>query len=392
MELTTRQKTTRGTRSGSLHSAPMAEHPAPMAEHPAPVTGPPASRRRKARDGAASRRLVRILVAVVVALLVLVTLLIGMLVSSGDGNRASSTTTTTAERATTGSAPVTTAPPRSDPSTGPSRTIQTPHGTVEVTEVTMQEGIIERQYLLYRPADGPGADPAERRMPAVMALHGLGVDRYDIPATAPWADAVAEDRFVAVFPQGVLNSWNLGPCCPPASLGGVDDVGFLGRVLDQVRARPDVDPDRVYLTGFSNGGMMAIELACQRSDDIAAIAPVAATNVTGCAPSRPTSMLQLHGDPDDTVPYDGSPSLSQVLSSEPFPAVPASAAAWATASGCAPGPTRVDDGDGVRVDRWSGCPKGTAVELITYPGNGHGWPTTPVDGLEEILDFFDVDS
>jgi len=225
-----------------------------------------------------------------------------------------------------------------------------------------------------------------------MALHGLGGDRFGMASAAPWAEDVAEDGFVAVFPQGALASWNLGPCCPPASLASVDDVGFLGRVLDQVRARADVDPSRIYMTGISNGGMMAIQFACERSSEIAAVAPVAATNVTGCAPDRPMSMLHLHGNPDDTVPYDGSPSLSQALSSEPFPAVPASVAAWATASGCASGPVRSEEGGGVTLDRWSDCPRGIRVELLTYPGNGHSWPTKPIDGLEEILDFFDIDS
>lgn len=361
MELTIRQKTAMTAYGWSLEFARMPEQ---------------------------GKRLVWSLGATIAVLLVAVALLIGLLLRS-DAEQGATPTTRERDPASTSTTTRSTTPTTDGgaPTSGPVATIRTRHGPVAATDVTMQEGIIERQYLLYRPERAS----EDRRLPVVVALHGLGADRYAMASSAPWAEAVAEDGFVAVFPQGVLNSWNLGPCCPPASLAGVDDIGFLGRVLDEVRGRPDVDPSRLYLTGFSNGGMMAIQLACERSNDVIAVAPVAATNVTGCSPSRPMSLLQLHGDPDDTVPYDGSPSLSQVLSSEPFPAVPASAAAWAHDSSCTAGPERTAEDDGVRVDRWTGCPAGIVVELITYPGIGHNWPTKPVDGLDEILGSFGID-
>ncbi|UDY34830.1 alpha/beta hydrolase family esterase [Dermatobacter hominis] len=322
-----------------------------------------------------------ILGGVIAVLAVVVVVLAVLLLRSGDDEP---TSTTSPGRPTT-SAPSTSQP--GQPSS-PTSTTSTPEGPVSFQDVTMQEGIVQRQYLVLRPADAPADEP----LPAVLVVHGLGVDRFAMASVAPWAEAVARDGFVAVFPQGVLDSWNLGPCCPPASLAGVDDVGFLGRVIDQVVARPDVDPDRLYLTGFSNGGMMVYELACARTEDFAAVAPMAATNITGCTPSRPISLLHMHGDPDPTVPYDGSPSLSQALSAKPFPAVPSTVAAWARADGCDAEPDRTDEGDGVTVDEWPGCPEGIQVELITYPGNGHNWPSEPLDGLDELLRFFDLQS
>ena len=318
----------------------------------------------------------------VITVLVVVVVVRGVLLArSGDDEP---TSTTSPSRSTT-SAPSTTA---GQQPASPTSTTSTPEGTVSFQDVTMQEGIVQRQYLVIRPADEPLDEP----LPTVMVLHGLGVDRFAMASVAPWAEAVARDHFVAVFPQGVLDSWNLGPCCPPASLAGVDDLGFLGRVIAQVVARPAVAPARRDLAGFSNGGMMVYELACARTDDFAAVAPMAATIITGCTPSRPISLLHMHGDPDPTVPYDGSPSLSQALSSKPFPAVPSTVAAWARADGCDAEPDRTDDRGGVTVDEWPGCPKGIQVELITYPGNGHNWPTEPLDGLDELLRFFDLQS
>jgi polyhydroxybutyrate depolymerase len=213
-----------------------------------------------------------------------------------------------------------------------------------------------------------------------------------ISKTADWAAAVARDGFIAVFPQGMLNSWNAGPCCPPASLANVDDVGFLDRVVAEVVARPDVDRRRLYLTGFSNGGIMTYTMACARPRMFAAVAPIAGTNLSGCSPSVPVSLLHMHGDPDPTVPYDGAVTLSQLLSSADFPPVPDSVAAWAEADGCDPTPTTTEAPGPVSTRRWNGCAKGTEVELITYPGNGHAWPTQPVDGLAELLRFFDLQS
>lgn len=322
------------------------------------------------------------ILGVAVAVLVLVVAVLGILLARSGDDGTDGPDATSAERPPTSDATTTTVEGAIPPV--PTSTTPTPAGPVSFQDVTMQDGIIQRQYLVLRPADAPLDEP----LPAVMVLHGLGVDRFGMVAVAPWAEAVARDGFVAVFPQGVLSSWNVGPCCPPASLGGVDDVGFLARVVDQVRARPDVDPDRLYLTGFSNGGIMAYSLACARTADFAAVAPMAAVNLTGCTPSQPISLLHLHGDPDPTVPYDGSATLSQLLSSEPFPAVPPTVAAWAEADGCDAEPTQTDEGDGVMLSEWSGCPAGIEVELLTYPGNGHAWPTEPLDGLDAVLSFF----
>ena len=209
-------------------------------------------------------------------------------------------------------------------------------------------------------------------------------------AAAPWDEAVNADRFIAVFPQGTLNSWNAGPCCPPSNLIGTDDLSFLDQVVAEVKKRPDVDPDRLYLTGFSNGGIMTYAEICARPDLFKKAAPMAGTNLTGCAPKKPISLLHMHGNPDPVVPYDGQFVLSQLIVSAKFPPVPQSVAAWAAADGCGTDPKITKPTSGVERRLWSDCRDGTEVELLTYPGNGHSWPTKPVDGLDEMLRFFDI--
>jgi polyhydroxybutyrate depolymerase len=320
-----------------------------------------------------------ILVAAVVALLAVVGVLVALLAVQRSGDDASPTTTAAPVRSTTSTVPT-------GGSTG--ATVKGFPDSVRVEDRTFQEGIIQRQYLVMVPA-GVGAGTAQK-LPVVMMLHGLGFDRNAIARSADWAGAVARDRFIAVFPQGVLDSWNAGPCCPPANLTGVDDVAFLDRVIAEVQRRPDADPKRLYLTGFSNGGIMTYTMACARPGKFTAVAPIAGTNLSGCAPKEPVSLLHMHGNPDPTVPYDGQVTLSQILSSADFPPVPDSVAAWAKATGCDGTPATTEAPGPVTTERWTKCPKGVEVELITYPGNGHTWPTGPVDGLDELLRFFDL--
>lgn len=309
--------------------------------------------------------------AVAAAAVALAVVIVALLLDGDDTTEVGPTTTGAPSSSTT-----TTRPGASGPS-----------ADVDVEDVMMQEGIIQRHYLVISPKD---VDEDER-LPVVMVLHGLGFDRHAIAAAAEWDDAVEDDRFIAVFPQGVLNSWNAGPCCPPASLTGVDDVAFLDRVVAQLEERPDVDPKRIYLTGYSNGGIMTYAEACARPGVFAKVAPMSGSNLMGCVPKEPVSLMHTHGDPDEVVPYDGRATLSQILASADFPDVPASVAAWAEADGCDPEPrvTETDGGEVVR-QRWGGCDRGVTVELVTYPGNGHSWPTSPFDGLDALLRFFDI--
>jgi polyhydroxybutyrate depolymerase len=320
-----------------------------------------------------TRRIAAIVAAVVLAGAVAAAAGFAVGRATRDDGAGTTTTTPTAE------------PPASSTTAG-----QTPAGRPDgngatVAEVTIQQGIIQRQYLVMTPEEPP-ADP----MPVVVVLHGLGFDRFGISKTADWSSAVVRDDFMAVFPQGVLNSWNAGPCCPPASLVGADDVAFLDQVVTQLEQRPDVDADRLYLTGFSNGAIMTYALACARPTTFAAVAPIAGTNLTGCSPSSPVSLLHLHGDPDPVVPYDGAVVASQLLSSADFPPVADSVAAWARADGCPADPEVTEDPGPVTRTLWDACDGGSRVELVTYPGNGHNWPTGPVDGIEELLRFFDI--
>jgi polyhydroxybutyrate depolymerase len=320
-----------------------------------------------------------ILVAViVVAAVVLVGIVTFAVVIRDDSSGDARTTSTTQGPTTTSAAPATSRPEGSSSTAVP---------IVDVVSHDVQMGLLQRQYTTVTPLDvAPG-----ERLPMVMALHGLGQDRNAMLNAADWRGAVARDRFIAVFPQGVANSWNMGPCCPPANLLGIDDLAFLDAVVAQVGVRPDADTGRRYITGFSNGGIMAYSEVCARPGVWLALAPVSGSNLSGCAPSEPISLLHQHGDPDPVVPFDGQPALGQLLSSGKLPSVPDSVAAWAAADGCPTPPEVVAESSGVQRTEWAPCADGTRVELVRLPGLGHAWPKKgDYDGLQSMLEFFEL--
>lgn len=143
-----------------------------------------------------------------------------------------------------------------------------------------------------------------------------------------------------------------------------------------------VDPERIYVTGASNGGMMTQRLACEATGAFAAAAAVISSMPAAldCRPSRPFPMLFINGTDDPLMPYQGGQvhfyrrQLGEVLST------PETVAFWAANNGCNPTPESVlldldpDDGTWIALDSYSGCQAGAQVLLYTVNGGGHTWP------------------
>ena len=236
----------------------------------------------------------------------------------------------------------------------------------------------------------------------VFNLHGY--------MSADWQQALlthmheaAEARGVIVaYPQGVDLSWNAGDCCGTAWSDSVDDVGFVRALLDRLEATYCVDPARVYATGMSNGGFMSHRLACEMSDRIAAVAPVAGVlgiDPLSCAPERAVPVLQFHGTADGLVPYGGgTPLISTLGFGLVFRSVEETIAHWSVVDGCEAAEVEMYAAGDATCVRRVGCE--ADVELCTVAGGGHTWPgglavpflghtTTDVDATERMLDFFE---
>lgn len=264
------------------------------------------------------------------------------------------------------------------------------------TEHRLAFGGFDRTYRLVIPPRLP-----KGRVPVVVVLHGGFGTAAGALEQGGWVDAAARGRFVVVAPEGTTRSWNAGVCCGPPVRRGVDDVGFVLAVLDQVERDLPVDRGRVFATGISNGGMLAYRLACDASDRFAAIAPVSATLVTdGCSPTVPVSVLHIHGLVDGNVPFDGGvPTKSFQPNPPAYRPVRESLDVFVRADGCDPD-ARVRTRGVVTTERWRGCTGRSAVELVTIADGGHSWPggkqmarvldppSTALDATSLIVEFF----
>lgn len=150
----------------------------------------------------------------------------------------------------------------------------------------------------------PASTP--RPYPLVIALHSL---YHDGNQAKEWGleDLARSAGFALVSPDGIGRSWNAGSCCGSAAENVVDDVGWLHSLMQHLVAKYPIDPDRIYLVGLSNGGMLAYRYACEHSAEIAGIAVVAGSlQVLGCRPQSPVSVVAVHGGKDGHVPGAGT--------------------------------------------------------------------------------------
>lgn len=244
----------------------------------------------------------------------------------------------------------------------------------------LRHGGLERSYRVHVPASYASA---AKPVPLVMAFHGGG-GNMDIQANDRFYGLITQSErrgHVLVFPNGAsplpggkLATWNAGICCGWAKKQGVDDVDFVRAVLADVAQRLRIDPQRIFATGMSNGGMMAYSLACEMAETFKAIAAVAGTDGTlACHPSRPVSVLQIHARDDDHVLYDGGSGKASVSHAD-FTSVPATVAKWVKLNACRARPRRVLDVPGAACEVYSGCAGAAQVKLCTSETGGHSWP------------------
>lgn len=258
------------------------------------------------------------------------------------------------------------------------------------------DGLFRRTYLHVPESYDPTAGTM-----LVLNFHGFTSANWQQALLTRMGEEAEARGFVVAYPQGVGVSWNAGDCCGTAWTDAVDDVGFVSALIDRLSAEYCIDPRRIFATGMSNGGFMSHRLACELSDRIAAIAPVAGVigvEPAGCTPERPVPVWQFHGTEDLLVPYEGgTPVLNDLGTGLVFRSVAETMEHWATHNGCGVETTAFyEEGDSTCVE-WSGCEAPT--RLCTVDGGGHTWPgglpipflgrtTRDLDATNAMLDFF----
>jgi len=238
----------------------------------------------------------------------------------------------------------------------------------------------ERSYLVHVPPQYVKDTPT----PVVLAFHGGGANARNMVAFSGLNQKADQSGFIVVYPDGSgrlerMLTFNAGNCCGQAAARNVDDVAFVRHILDDLEGIANVDRNRVFATGMSNGAMMAYRLASEMSDRIAAIAPVSGPMGTkDCRPGRAVSVMHFHGEADEFAPFSGGKGRGP--SGTEFYSVDHSISAWVNANGCNKSPRviqlpdREKDGTKVKQVRYESGKEGAEVVLVIIEGGGHTWP------------------
>lgn len=243
---------------------------------------------------------------------------------------------------------------------------------------TLMMGDLKRYYIVHVPGNYDPKTPT----PVVLALHGAGMNGSMMVWFTGLNKTADENGFIVVYPsgtgRGTFLTWNAGGLIGRMKPERVDDVAFMGALLDELATLVNVDSKRVYACGMSNGGMMCYRLAAEMSDRFAAFAPVAGTMATdNSEPKRPVPIMHFHGTKDDIVPFGPPhrpmPPLVQLKGVEE------TVQTWVKLNECNETPVTDElskEGDKTKVTRqtYSGGKDGSEVISIVIEGGGHTWP------------------
>jgi polyhydroxybutyrate depolymerase len=239
----------------------------------------------------------------------------------------------------------------------------------------------------------PASYDPSKATPVVLNFHGFTSNGAQQNLLSGMDAKSDKEGFIAVHPEGIGSSWNAGACCGQAASSGIDDVGFVGDLLDALEETVCVDKHRIFATGMSNGGFLSHRLGCELSTRIAAVAPVAGVlGVPTCQPARPVPVMHFHGTLDPLVPYDGDPVVG-------FISVPDTFAGWATREACVGSPVQTYSNGDVACQTYETCNASSDITLCTVTGGGHTWPgglpvpalgytTTDINATDAMWTFF----
>ncbi len=209
----------------------------------------------------------------------------------------------------------------------------------------------------------------EKNRPLIIQMHGMNQDAPYQQNAAKWEPIADTARFVVVFPNGENKAWDIS---------GNKDVNFLKAIINEMYNKYGIDKKRVYVSGFSMGGMMSYHAANKMGDMIAAIAPCSGGG--GASTSRPMPIIHTHGTTDDVVNYNGTVNTLK---------------GWVSYEKCSANSTKYSQypvgkaSSAASLEVWTGCQGNSEIRLLTIAGKGHWYSMdlASVNTSEEIWNF-----
>jgi len=267
-------------------------------------------------------------------------------------------------------------------------------------DMTRPEG--PRHFYLYSPSSY-STHNGSMSYPLVLFFHGVSdtCEQY-ITQFSVYAFVGEVHQYHVGIMCGTLSSsnvvaWNAGMCCLGQNSSSiyVDDIIYTRTAVSMINSLVNVDNQRIYAMGHSNGAFMSEALACNASDIFSAIASNAGGTVlvpgneAGIAVcdrmygENSTSILLIHGTGDTSVPYDGNPNSG-------LPSVKRDFSAWSSRNDCSGSPVQTLN-QGVATNLvYQKCRRGTQVELTTIDKGVHMWyVNSDFRSSDYTLTFFD---
>lgn len=244
---------------------------------------------------------------------------------------------------------------------------------------TLRVGGLERSYVLYVPTGLRPRHPT----PLVLAFHGGGGNPRKFARLTKLHYLAETEGFLLAYPAGTGRlkrralSWNAGGESRKdwPELHRVDDVGFVGSLIDELSRVYSIDRRRIFAIGSSKGGMLAYDLACKMSETFAAVAVVAGSMITRhCAPRHPVAIYHVHGGNDENVPLRGGAGRLTARGHVWAP-VEEGLDFWRRHNDCASEKHETFRDDEVTCWRYAGRDNGD-VEFCLVRRGGHAWPGT----------------
>ena len=215
-------------------------------------------------------------------------------------------------------------------------------------------------------------------VPLLLDLHGYMSSKTGQRGLSGFEEIAVREGFIVAWPQGIQRSWNAGGvqwlsaneapevpgqgCCGTAIFEEIDDVAFVRDMVAQLMGRYSIDPERVYVTGLSNGCAMAQRLAAEASDVFAGAACMSMYLLSDLPASyTPIPVMEVHGTADTVVEYQEGKWNGAIKNFE----------YWRIRNGCVGESDVVWREDGHELLRASECTNGADVALLTVFEAGH---------------------
>jgi polyhydroxybutyrate depolymerase len=258
---------------------------------------------------------------------------------------------------------------------------------------SLQHQNYQRQYIVHLPTGYNNNNPT----PAVIVLHGGSGNYQSVQGFTQMNFVSNQNDFLAVYPQGIGSappgySWADGRNTT-ADQAGIDDVGFMSKLIDRLYNDYNIDTNRVYICGFSNGGFMTQRLACETPELFAAIGGLGCSVdinlIQTCNPNQAVPMAYFSGTADPEVPYNGGAMNNPTVT--PIVSVDTAVQFWVNNNNCQTAEPVVnildnvpEDSSTVELYKYTDCDCDADFYFYKIINGGHTWPGVPVPQFPQL--------